>query len=139
MPTSTLWRAMATERRPMRTASATRPTRSTTITASAVAGLNLEARVYQGTTLVRTLPMTAGTGSYTAVWDGGTRTVLTNGGSLSHHHGIGLNRARCVREALGGGFGVLTAMKAALDPNGICNPGKLGLPDAFGAVRWPPA
>jgi alkyldihydroxyacetonephosphate synthase len=38
---------------------------------------------------------------YTAVWDAGTRTVLTNGGSLSHHHGIGLNRARFVREALG--------------------------------------
>ena len=74
---------------------------------------------------------------YTAVWDAGTRTVLTNGGSLSHHHGIGLNRARFVREALGGGFGVLTAMKAALDPNGVCNPGKLGLPDAFGGAGWP--
>ena len=43
---------------------------TTTITATGVAGLNLEARVYQGTTLVRTLPMTAGHGSYTAVWDG---------------------------------------------------------------------
>ncbi len=74
---------------------------------------------------------------YTAVWDAGTRTVLTNGGSLSHHHGIGLNRARFVREALGGGFGVLTAVKAALDPNGVCNPGKLGLPDAFGGAGWP--
>ena len=36
MPTRTLWRAMASERRPMRTASATRSIRSTTTTASAV-------------------------------------------------------------------------------------------------------
>ena len=43
---------------------------TTTITATGVAGLNLEARVYQGTTLMRTLPMTAADTSYTAVWDG---------------------------------------------------------------------
>ena len=43
---------------------------TTTITATGVAGLNLEARVYQGTTLIRTLPMTAAGTSYTAVWDG---------------------------------------------------------------------
>ncbi len=74
---------------------------------------------------------------YVAAWDAGTRAVLANGGALSHHHGVGLNRARFVAEALGSGFDVLTAVKAALDPNGVCNPGKLGLPDPFGAVRWP--
>ncbi|MCU1499569.1 MAG: FAD/FMN-dependent dehydrogenase [Acidimicrobiales bacterium] len=76
-------------------------------------------------------------GYYTAAWDAGTRAVLGNGGSLSHHHGIGLNRARFVGEALGEGLDVLAQVKAALDPHGICNPGKLGLPDPFGAVRWP--
>ncbi|NLD76494.1 MAG: FAD-binding oxidoreductase [Acidimicrobiales bacterium] len=75
---------------------------------------------------------------YRAVWDAGTRAVLASGGSLSHHHGVGLNRARFVPEALGGGLGVLTAIKAALDPNGVCNPGKLGLPDAYGGPGWPP-
>ena len=75
---------------------------------------------------------------YRAVWDAGTRAVLVNGGSLSHHHGIGLNRARFMAEALGDeGLSVLASVKAALDPKGICNPGKLGLPDPFGANPWP--
>jgi alkyldihydroxyacetonephosphate synthase len=74
---------------------------------------------------------------YVAAWDAGTRAVLAAGGSLSHHHGVGLNRSRFVPEALGAGFGVLSAVKEALDPAGILNPGKLGLPSPFGSVRWP--
>ena len=38
---------------------------------------------------------------YRAVWDAGTRAVLAHGGSLSHHHAVGINRARFVPEALG--------------------------------------
>ena len=74
---------------------------------------------------------------YRAAWDAGTRAVLAAGGALSHHHGVGLNRARFVREALGEAFDVLAAVKAALDPHGILNPGKLALPDPFGDVGWP--
>jgi alkyldihydroxyacetonephosphate synthase len=74
---------------------------------------------------------------YRAVWDAGQRAVLAAGGALSHHHGVGLNRARFVAEALGTGFGVLQTVKDALDPNGILNPGKLGLASPFGAVSWP--
>jgi alkyldihydroxyacetonephosphate synthase len=74
---------------------------------------------------------------YRAAWDAGTGAVLDAGGALSHHHGVGLNRARFVREALGEAFDVLAAVKAALDPRGIMNPGKLGLPDPFGDVGWP--
>jgi alkyldihydroxyacetonephosphate synthase len=79
---------------------------------------------------------------YRAVWDAGTRAVLARGGSLSHHHGVGINRARFMTEALGAAHGTLTGIKAALDPNGILNPGKLGLPSPFGpnpfaATTWP--
>jgi alkyldihydroxyacetonephosphate synthase len=74
---------------------------------------------------------------YVAVWDAATNAVLARGGALSHHHGVGLNRARFVRQALGPAFDVFVAMKQALDPSGILNPGKLGLPDPFGEVDWP--
>jgi len=56
---------------------------------------------------------------------------------LSHHRGVGLNRARFVREALGPALDALASVKTALDPNGILNPGKLGLPSPFGKVDWP--
>jgi len=74
---------------------------------------------------------------YRAAWDAGQRAVLDAGGALSHHHGIGLNRGRFVADALGAGFGVLQRVKDTLDPNGILNPGKLGLTSPFGAVPWP--
>lgn len=75
--------------------------------------------------------------TYVALWDAGQRAVLAHGGNLSHHHGVGLNRSRFVREALGPAFEVLAATKRALDPQGILNPGKLGLPSPFGEVVWP--
>ncbi|HEY3723968.1 MAG TPA: FAD-binding oxidoreductase [Acidimicrobiia bacterium] len=74
---------------------------------------------------------------YRAAWEAGTRAVLAHGGALSHHHGVGLNRSRFVRDALGDAFEVLAAVKQALDPNGILNPGKLGLPDPWGDPTWP--
>ncbi|HUS61479.1 MAG TPA: FAD-binding oxidoreductase [Acidimicrobiales bacterium] len=74
---------------------------------------------------------------YREAWDAVTRTTLDHGGTLSHHHGVGINRGRFMRDALGAGFDVLVAIKAALDPNGILNPGKLGLPSPFGESPWP--
>jgi alkyldihydroxyacetonephosphate synthase len=71
---------------------------------------------------------------YRDLWDAGQRAVLANGGALSHHHGVGLNRSRFVAEALGGAHDVLVSTKHALDPHGILNPGKLGLPSPWGPV-----
>jgi alkyldihydroxyacetonephosphate synthase len=75
--------------------------------------------------------------TYIALWDAGQRAVLAAGGNLSHHHGVGLNRARFVAEALGSSLPVLQSLKDALDPKGILNPGKMGLHSPFGEVRWP--
>ena len=74
---------------------------------------------------------------YVAAWDAATAASLEGGGALSHHHGVGLNRSRFMASALGAGMGVLESVKAALDPNGILNPGKLGLASPFGEVTWP--
>ena len=75
--------------------------------------------------------------TYVALWDAGQAAVLAAGGNLSHHHGIGLNRARFMAQAVGSGMPVLQSLKAALDPAGILNPGKMGLHTTFGEVAWP--
>ncbi len=74
---------------------------------------------------------------YRAAWDAATDATRRAGGAISHHHGIGLNRSRYLAEALGPAFRVLTDLKTALDPRGILNPGKLGLPSPFGPAPWP--
>lgn len=72
--------------------------------------------------------------TYAALWDAGQRAVLAHGGNLSHHHGVGANRARFMAEALGPSMEVLQSVKDALDPRGILNPGKLGLRGPLGPV-----
>jgi alkyldihydroxyacetonephosphate synthase len=74
---------------------------------------------------------------YERAWDEVTWATESAGGAISHHHGIGLNRARFLPGALGAGFAVLAALKQALDPRGVLNPGKLGLASPFGEVPWP--
>jgi alkyldihydroxyacetonephosphate synthase len=74
---------------------------------------------------------------YRRAWDAVMTVTRSHGGALSHHHGIGINRGRHMAPALGPAFDVLVGLKAALDPAGVLNPGKLGLPSPFGEVPWP--
>jgi len=61
-----------------------------------------------------------------------TQAILEAGGALSHHHGIGADHRPWMTEYLGSsGAELLAAMKKALDPAGIMNPGKL-VPDLPG-------
>ncbi|MGD0380007.1 MAG: FAD-binding oxidoreductase [Acidimicrobiales bacterium] len=74
---------------------------------------------------------------YTSAWRVVMDAVRSHGGAISHHHGVGINRGRFLADALGPAFDVLVALKQAIDPRGILNPGKLGLPSPFGEVFWP--
>ncbi|MGH9067872.1 MAG: FAD-binding oxidoreductase, partial [Acidimicrobiales bacterium] len=76
-------------------------------------------------------------GYYNRAWEAAMDATLAHGGAISHHHGIGLNRGRWMAPALGAAFDVLVAVESALDPAGILNPGKLGLPSPFGPPPWP--
>ena len=60
-------------------------------------------------------------------WDAAMRACLDAGGSISHHHGVGRVKAQWLEEELGGWMDALRSVKKALDPNGIMNPGVLGL------------
>lgn len=88
-------------------------------------------------TFAATPPAEEHEATYVALWDAGQRAALALGANLSHHHGVGLNRARFVREALGEAHDVLWAVKQALDPADLLNPGKLGFPAVRGEVSWP--
>lgn len=67
---------------------------------------------------------------YHQIWDVALKTTMDMGGTCSHHHGVGLNRGRFMQQELGeAGFSLLKAVKKALDPDNIMNPGKIGLGD----------
>jgi alkyldihydroxyacetonephosphate synthase len=72
------------------------------------------------------------TAFYRLAWDNAIAEVLKVGGAISHHHGIGRNRARFVADALGTAFPLLEGLKAQLDPHNLMNPGVLGL----GGPSW---
>jgi alkyldihydroxyacetonephosphate synthase len=61
------------------------------------------------------------------IWETSMKICLDKGAAISHHHGIGLARAPYIRDDLAAGALVLDKIKAAIDPAGIMNPGKLGL------------
>lgn len=64
---------------------------------------------------------------YDAVWAAAMDACRAAGGTIGHHHGVGQARAPWLAAELGAGWDVLRAVKRALDPAGVCNPGKLGL------------
>jgi alkyldihydroxyacetonephosphate synthase len=61
------------------------------------------------------------------VWDDGVEAVFATGGVINDHHGVGLKLAPYMERQHGAALGAIRRIKAALDPNGIMNPGKLGL------------
>jgi len=66
---------------------------------------------------------------YLNTWREAARACHQAGGTVTHHHGVGLLKAPFLAGELGaGGLAALRSVKRSLDPHGILNPGKL-LPD----------
>ena len=78
-------------------------------------------------------------GLFSLVYSGGSAAAMPEahaqllelaqdaGGAMEYCHGVGLRLAPLMRREHGSGLPVLQRLKRALDPNGILNPGKLGL------------
>jgi len=63
--------------------------------------------------------------AYLGAWGTVMETTLAHGGTIAHHHGIGRLRTPWLARELGSAYPVLAAVKKALDPDGIMNPGVL--------------
>lgn len=62
---------------------------------------------------------------YDAAWEAALQAARWEGATISHHHGVGLQKAGWLGEELGErGLDLLQALKRACDPAGILNPGK---------------
>jgi alkyldihydroxyacetonephosphate synthase len=67
---------------------------------------------------------------YRECWRRTLAATAACGAGLAHHHGIGRVRRDALADEVGAtGVGVLRALKRALDPDALLNPGVL-LPDA---------
>jgi alkyldihydroxyacetonephosphate synthase len=62
--------------------------------------------------------------------------ILANGGTITHHHGVGRDHAPWMAAEVGDvGLDVLRAAKERLDPGGVMNPGKLLPATSAASVR----
>src|SRR5512140_2308780 len=64
---------------------------------------------------------------YDVIWRDGLEATTRVGGTISHHHGVGLLKAPFMAAEHREAMAIFEAAKSALDPDGILNPGKMGL------------
>lgn len=62
---------------------------------------------------------------YQSTWKTGLDAVARAGGSIAHHHGVGLSKAPWTHHDHPGGPALFEALKNTFDPSGIMNPGKV--------------
>jgi alkyldihydroxyacetonephosphate synthase len=60
------------------------------------------------------------------IWEDGMTAALDAGAVMNDHHGVGIKLAPYMRRQHGGALDAMRRIKAALDPNNVMNPGKLG-------------
>jgi alkyldihydroxyacetonephosphate synthase len=61
------------------------------------------------------------------IWHDGMTAALDAGGVMNDHHGVGLKLGPYMRRQHGAALDIMRRIKTALDPNGVMNPGKMGL------------
>ena len=61
------------------------------------------------------------------IWADGMQAALDAGGVMNDHHGVGIKLGPYMRRQHGRALDALRGIKAALDPDNIMNPGKMGL------------
>ncbi|MDR5693716.1 MAG: FAD-binding oxidoreductase [Armatimonadota bacterium] len=66
-------------------------------------------------------------GYHQRCWEAAMHACLARGGTISHHHGIGLQKAPWLGQELGEGLEILRRIKRAIDPHELFNPGKFGV------------
>lgn len=78
-------------------------------------------------------------GQYLAAKRAAVEALVASGAALSHHHAIGYEHLPWISQALGdSGLRALRGLKDALDPDHLCNPGKLlPGPDSSLDHYWP--
>lgn len=64
---------------------------------------------------------------YQQLWRAALAAAVSAGGNVSHHHGVGVLKAQALQDSLGEARHALRAVKGVFDPDGVMNPGKLGL------------
>ncbi|MBI4614581.1 MAG: FAD-binding oxidoreductase, partial [Planctomycetes bacterium] len=66
--------------------------------------------------------------TYARVWRLALDACLAAGGTITHHHGVGLLKRAAYAVERKGAWQALETLSTAFDPAGILNPGKLGKP-----------
>lgn len=69
---------------------------------------------------------------YDMIWRDGLEAATRVGGTISHHHGVGLLKGPYMHGEHREAMAILGGLKRALDPDDVMNPGKLGLD----STRW---
>lgn len=75
----------------------------------------------------RQTPDNDATRTMRATTDALYRLAHEAGGAIEYVHGVGLRLGHLMEREIGSGMAALHALKTAFDPDGIMNPGKLGL------------
>jgi alkyldihydroxyacetonephosphate synthase len=76
---------------------------------------------------------------YDEAWRAAMHAAIAAGATLSHHHGVGRSKAPQMGAELGLGIEVVAALRKALDPHNILNPGNLMPPEMPPRTKLAPA